>query len=341
MVKDKIQELKKQFQEDLVTHQTPTELEQLRVKYLGRKSPLQDLMKHLRDVSNEERPLLGKEINELKTFVSDLLQEKIEQASDSALQKQLAEEKIDVTLPGEKNMLGRKHPVLQTLDKAIGILKEMGFSVQYSPEIESEFYNYGGLNYPEDHPARDMQDTFYIDRETLLRSHTTNIQQHIFETHQPPIRVISPGKCYRNETISTRSHVFFFQIDALYVDTQVTFGDLLSTKEEFYSRFFNQKIDIRVRPSYFPFVEPGMEVDISCTNCGGKGCKLCKQTGWLEVAGAGMVHPEVLKTGGLDPEKYSGFAWGGGIERLCMLEHGINDIRLFTENNIRFLSQFP
>jgi len=341
MVKDKIQELKKQFQDDLMTHQTPAELEQLRVKYLGRKSPIQDLMKHLRDVSNEERPLVGKEINELKTFVSELLQDRIEKASFVAMQMQLSSEKVDVTLPGERSSLGKKHPVLQTLEKAINILKDMGFSVQYSPEIESEFYNYGGLNYPEDHPARDMQDTFYIDKETLLRSHTTNIQQRLFETHEPPIRVISPGKCYRNETISTRSHVFFFQIDAIYVDTNVTFGDLLSTKEEFYSKYFNQKIELRVRPSYFPFVEPGMEVDISCTNCGGKGCKLCKQTGWLEVAGAGMVHPEVLKTGGLDPEKYSGFAWGGGIERLCMLEHGISDIRLFTENNMRFLRQFP
>ncbi len=341
MVKDKIHALKQQFQDDIQTHSTESELEQLRVRYLGRKSPIQDLMKHLRDVSQEERPLLGKEINELKGFVAEALEAKRQVAEESAMQKLLSEERVDVTLPGVRKPLGRKHPVVQSLDKAISILKDMGFAVEYSPEIESEFYNYGGLNYPEDHPARDMQDTFYLDKNTLLRSHTTNFQQRIFETTTPPIRAISPGKCYRNETISTRSHVFFFQVDGLYVDKGVTFGDLLSTKEEFYSRFFNQEITLRVRPSYFPFVEPGMEVDISCTNCGGKGCKLCKHTGWLEVAGAGMVHPEVLKTGGLDPDVYSGFAWGGGIERLCMLEHGITDIRLFTENNMGFLSQFP
>ena len=226
------------------------------------------------------------------------------------------------------------------LDEVIEILVGMGFSVQESPEIESEYYNYGGLNYPPDHPARDMQDTFYITPDILLRSHTTSIQQHMMENASPPIRILSPGKCYRNETITARSHVFFHQVDVLYIDKDVTFSDLLATKEEFYTKIFKQKIELRVRPSYFPFVEPGMEVDIKCSACAGSGCALCKHTGWLEVAGAGMVHPNVLKAGGIDPEVYSGYAWGGGIERLFMLRHGISDIRLFTENDVRFLSQF-
>ena len=218
---------------------------------------------------------------------------------------------------------------------------EWGFLCNILAEIETEYYNYGGLNYPLDHPARDMQDTFYIDKNTLLRSHTTTIQQHIMENTAAPIRVISPGKCYRNETITARSHVFFHQLDALYIEKNVTFADLLATKEEFYTKLFNKKIELRVRPSYFPFVEPGMEIDIHCTACLGKGCSLCKQTGWLEVCGAGMVHPNVLKEGGVDPEKYSGYAWGLGIERLFMLRHGISDIRYFTENDMRFLAQFP
>ncbi|HPE85417.1 MAG TPA: hypothetical protein PLO43_04495 [Chlamydiales bacterium] len=185
-----------------------------------------------------------------------------------------------------------------------------------------------------------MQDTFYISKDVLLRSHTTNIQQRIMEAHKPPIRVVSPGKCYRNETITTRSHVLFHQIDVFYVDQNVTMGDLLSTLEEFYSKIFNSNVEMRVRASYFPFVEPGIEVDIKCTSCGGSGCRLCKHTGWLEVCGAGMVHPEVLKQGGIDPEMHSGFAWGGGVERLVQLRHGISDIRLFTNNDIRFLNQF-
>lgn len=340
MAFDKIDALKEQFDKELSAHTSKEELEHLRVKYLGRKSPIQELMKNLRDIPQDERPIFGKQVNDLKEAVSRSLSQKMENAQQAALKKQLETESVDVTLPGDRKTLGRKHPVQQTLDECVTILKEMGFSIHNTGEIEGEFYNYGGLNYPEDHPARDMQDTFYLSKEYLLRSHCTTIQQRIMEKENPPIRVASPGKCYRNETITSRSHVFFYQIDVFYVDKNVTFGDLLSTKEEFYSKFFNTNIKLRVRPSYFPFVEPGMEVDISCTNCNQKGCKLCKHTGWLEVAGAGMVHPEVLKQGGLNPDEFSGFAWGGGVERLCMLRHGIKDIRLFTENNMRFLSQF-
>lgn len=339
-MKQKIEDLKQAFQLEIEKVQQTKELEMLRIKYLGKKSPIQALMQDLRTCSPEERPEMGKLINTLKQDVSAQIDSHFKALEAQELLSRLSEEKVDVTLPGRRKILGKKHPLSQMLDEVIEILVGMGFSVQESPEIETEYYNYGGLNYPPDHPARDMQDTFYITPDILLRSHTTSIQQHMMENTAPPIRILSPGKCYRNETITARSHVFFNQVDVLYIDKDVTFSDLLATKEEFYTKIFKQKIELRVRPSYFPFVEPGMEVDIKCTACGGSGCPLCKHTGWLEVAGAGMVHPNVLKAGGIDPDVYSGYAWGGGIERLFMLRHGISDIRLFTENDLRFLSQF-
>lgn len=339
-MQDKIRELKEAFLNEVKCAEQTKELEALRVKYLGKKSPVQALMKFLRDVPPEERPLVGMQINTLKEDISSAIDLKFKSLKKRELSTRLSQEKVDVTLPGKRHFPGRKHPLSHILDEVIEILAGMGFSVQYSPEIETEYYNYGGLNYPPDHPARDMQDTFYLAKDMLLRSHTTSIQQHIMENRQPPIRIISTGKCYRNETITARSHVFFHQVDGLYIDKGVTFADLLSTMEEFHTKVFRRKIEMRVRPSYFPFVEPGMEIDIHCTSCLGKGCQLCKHTGWLEVCGAGMVHPEVLRAGGLDPEIYSGYAWGGGIERLLMLRSGINDIRLFTENDTRFLSQF-
>lgn len=339
-MKQRIEDLKKAFQSEIEKVQQAKELELLRIKYLGKKSPIQALMQDLRSCSSEERPEIGKLINTLKQEISSQIDCHFKTLEAQELLSRLSKEKADVTLPGRRRTLGKKHPLSQMLDEVIEILVGMGFSVQESPELETEFYNYGGLNYPPDHPARDMQDTFYITPEVLLRSHTTSIQQHMMENVAPPIRILSPGKCYRNETITARSHVFFHQVDVMYIDKDVTFSDLLATKEEFYTKIFKQNIELRVRPSYFPFVEPGMEVDIKCTACAGSGCALCKHTGWLEVAGAGMVHPNVLKAGGIDPEIYSGYAWGGGIERLFMLRHGISDIRLFTENDYRFLSQF-
>jgi phenylalanyl-tRNA synthetase alpha chain len=257
------------------------------------------------------------------------------------MQEQIDQEKIDISLPGRLPLLGRAHPISQTIDEMLDILISMGFSVYHSPEVESDYYNYGGLNYPEDHPARDMQDTYYLDEKTVLRSHTTSFQQRVMEAYDLPIRMACPGKCYRNEEISTRSHVLFHQIDVMYIDQGVTFGDLLSTLEEFYTKLFKEEVEIRVRASYFPFVEPGMEVDVRCTICKGTGCRVCKQSGWLEMCGAGMIHPEVLKAGGIDPDKYSGFAWGGGVERLFLMLRGVSDIRLFLENDMRFLEQFP
>ncbi|MEX0962321.1 MAG: phenylalanine--tRNA ligase subunit alpha [Simkaniaceae bacterium] len=339
-MQDRINELKQEYESDLKSVLSSKDLERVRIKYLGRKGPIQELMKGLRTLDESMRPILGQTINRLKVQIESEIQSFGKKLDESELESRLLSEKVDVSLPGRRQNLARKHPLSTMQDEILDVLMEMGFSVQLSPEIESEYYNYGGLNYPPDHPARDMQDTFYLSSDLLLRSHNTNIQLRVMEKTSPPIRICSPGKCYRNETITARSHVFFHQVDVLYIDKEVSFADLLATKQTFFEKLLGEKVKLRVRPSYFPFVEPGFEVDIHCTRCRGKGCGLCKETGWLEVSGAGMVHPEVLKNGGIDPEEYSGYAWGGGVERLFMLRHGISDIRLFSECDLRFLSQF-
>lgn len=335
-----IQTIHQQFFAELAQAKTAAEVETLKVKYLGKKGPVQNLMKYLKDVPQDERPLFGKKVNDLKEEISTRLSELENNLVSQEEGERLLQEKIDITLPGRRRSIGRKHAVTQALDAMIDILIGMGFSVQYGPDIETDYYNFEALNFPPDHPARDMQDTFYITPQVLLRTHTSNVQVRVMESHQPPIRIITPGKAYRNETITARSHVFFHQVEGLYIDKNVSFSDLLSTMQEFFQKLFQREIEVRYRPSYFPFVEPGLEVDIGCLSCQGKGCQLCKQTGWLEVAGAGMVHPEVLKNGGIDPEIYTGYAWGMGVERMVLLKHGVKDIRMFTENDLRFLHQF-
>lgn len=339
-MRQKIDTLKNNFDTELQAISTTAELEALKVKYLGKKGPVQDFMKALRDVPPEERPLVGKFINDLKEHLANSIETRQSQLIHDEEAQRLASENIDVTLPGRTRYIGRKHIITQTLDEMIDILIGMGFSVQYGPDIDTDYYNFEALNFAPEHPARDMQDTFYISPNVLLRTHTSNIQARVMEAHKPPIRIIAPGKAYRNETITARSHVFFQQIEVFYVDNGVTFADLQQTMRDFLGKLFHADIETRFRPSYFPFVEPGMEVDVRCFSCTGAGCPLCKHTGWLEVAGAGMIHPEVLKNGGIDPEVYSGFAWGMGVERLCMLKNGVTDIRMFTENDIRFLRQF-
>lgn len=340
-MQQQVDSLRQQFLQELSSAISTAEIEALRVKYLGKKGPLQNLMRVLKEeVSPEERPLFGKRVNDLKEEISTALNEKLQTFTLNEDKAQLANERIDVTLPGNRRFPGRKHLVTQTLDKILDVLISMGFTVQYGPDIDSEYYNFEALNFPPDHPARDMQDTFYITSNTLLRTQTSNVQPRVMEANKPPLRVVSPGKCYRNETITARSHVMFHQVEAFYIDEKVTFADLLSTLQTFLERLFEPGIPIRYRPSYFPFVEPGMEVDIRCLKCGGHGCHLCKRTGWLEILGAGMIHPEVLKICDIDPEKYSGFAWGMGVERPALLKHSIGDIRLLLENDLRFLSQF-
>lgn len=339
-MQDSIDTIRKEFDNDLQSLKTTQEVEAAKVKYLGKKGPVQDLMKKLKDATPEQRPLFGKFINDLKEEITRQIDEKAHALIAQEETKQLEEEAIDVTMPGRRRFVGRKHVITQVLDEMIDILIGMGFSVQYGPDIDTEYYNFEALNFAPDHPARDMQDTFYLAPNVLLRTHTSNIQTRVMESNRPPIRIIAPGKAYRNETVTARSHVFFHQVEAMYIDEGVTFADLFATFNEFLRKLFKTDIETRFRPSYFPFVEPGLEVDLRCINCQGNGCALCKHTGWLEIAGAGMVHPEVLKNGGIDPEKYTGFAWGMGVERLIMLKYGVTDIRLFTENDLRFLQQF-
>ena len=339
-MQEKIENLRQQFKAELSAVKDSKDVEQLKVRFLGKKGPVQDLMTALREAPSEERPLLGKHINDLKTELTQLCDQALTGFQKAELAHRIGNEKIDITLPGRRLSLGRKHPLTHLQDEILSIFATMGFSVQYGPDIDSDWYNYEGLNFPPDHPAREMQDTFYIDSERLLRSHTSNTQLRVMEKNHPPIRIVAPGTVFRNENISSRSHVFFHQVEGLYIDKNVSFADLFATLEEFWNKLLRKKVETRFRPSYFPFVEPGLEIDIRCTQCEGRGCRLCKDSGWLEVAGAGMVHPEVLKNGGIDPEIYSGYAWGMGLERQAMLHYGINDIRLFAENDFRFLSQF-
>lgn len=340
-MQDQVDQILKDFEQTIKTAKTSRDLEDTKIRFLGKKGAITALMQNLRGCTPEERPLMGKAINDVKVRIDTQINVAAETIKKEEINARLKNETIDISLPGRSSYQGRVHPISKEIQRTADILAGMGFSIYSTSEIDSEYYNYGGLNYPDDHPARDMQDTYYLDKGTLLRSHTTNFQQKVMESHKPPIRMANIGKCYRNETISARSHVIFHQNDVLYIDKGVTFADLLATLEEFYSKLLGQSVRIRVRASYFPFVEPGCEVDVECLICHGNGCRICKDAGWLEVAGAGMVHSEVLKAGGLDPEVYSGFAWGGGIERVYMLMHGIKDIRLFMENDTRFLEQFP
>lgn len=335
-----IPSIRDEFATALAQVGTTADLEALRVRFLGKKSPIQQLMQSLRQVAPEERPAHGQRINDLKNEIANRIEHAQEQLASQEDSRRIQEEALDVTLPGWHQRLGGKHLITRTMDEIIDIFLGMGFSVQYGPDIDTEYYNFDALNMPADHPARDMQDTFYIAPNVLLRTHTTNVQMRMFETQHPPLRMIAPGKVYRNESISARSHVFFHQLDGCYVDKGVTFADLFYTLKEFIQRFFQKEVAVRYRPSFFPFVEPGLEVDIGCLSCNGHGCHLCKQAGWLEILGAGMIHPEVLINGGIDPEVYTGYAWGMGIERLVMLKYGIKDIRLFTQNNVKFLTQF-
>lgn len=335
-----IEKIRKEFEADLKQATSVKEVEALKIKILGKKGALALLMPLLKEASSEEKPILGKEINDLKDLVSTRLESVLTLLENAELEKHLSMEKVDVTLPGRRRPMGRRHVVLKMLDEALDIFKGMGFEVQIGPDIESDYYNFEALNFSKDHPARDMQDTFYLSSDFLLRTHTSNTQVRVMEKGKPPIRVVAPGKCYRNEDISARSHVIFHQIEGFYIDKGVSFADLLGTLEEFFSKFFGKEVEMRFRPSYFPFVEPGVEVDVGCIVCGGSGCSLCKHSGWLEVCGAGMIHPEVMKNGGIDPEEYSGYAWGFGIERLAMLRYGIDDIRYFFENRLSFLQQF-
>ncbi|HKZ37192.1 MAG TPA: phenylalanine--tRNA ligase subunit alpha [Chryseolinea sp.] len=321
------------------------DLEAFRMKYISKKGAIGELFEELRQVSTEQKKNVGKVLNQLKQTAEAKLAELAEKVE---LEPAAASLEIDLTLPPVPNEIGNLHPLNLTRYRIIEIFERLGFNVVDGPEIEDDWHNFSALNFPENHPAREMQDTFFIEKrgnaeskqDIVLRTHTSNVQIRMMENQKPPLRAIMPGRVYRNEAISARAHCFFHQVEGLYVDKNVGFADLKQTLYHFAKEMYGQDIKIRFRPSYFPFTEPSAEIDVTCLICKGKGCNVCKYSGWVEIAGSGMVHPNVLKSCNIDPEEFTGFAFGMGIERITMLRYQINDLRLFSENDVRFLKQF-
>lgn len=316
-----------------------TSLEAFRIRFLGSKSVLKPLFGELKNVPSEDKKSVGLQINALK----DKAQALFDQYKEALSSQEEKSENIDFSRPGEPFEIGARHPISIIRNKIISIFERIGFGVSEGPEVEDDWHNFSALNFPEEHPARDMQDTFFVEtgeREMALRTHTSSVQVRVMESSTPPIRTISPGRVYRNEAISARAHCFFHQVEGLYIDEEVSFADLKQTILYFAQEMFGKKTKIRLRPSYFPFTEPSAEVDVSCTICKGDGCNVCKHTGWLEILGCGMVDPEVLKASNIDPTKFSGFAFGMGIERIAQLKYRVNDLRMYSENDVRFLKQF-
>lgn len=337
-IQEKLESIRLRFISELDQVDSSNGLIALKAHYLGRKGIFRDFAELLKSCLPEDRAALGACINSCKNFVEKQLEEKLNALLVKEEETKFLSEDIDISLPGESYSSGGRHVLKRILDEVVDFFVYSGFCVREAPNIESEVNNFTLLNFSEDHPARMMQDTFYLDASTVLRTHTSNVQSRVLSMERPPIKVVAPGVCFRNEDISSRSHVQFHQVEAFYIDQHVQFCDLTEILSEFYHQFFQRNVKLRFRHSYFPFVEPGIEIDISC-ECP-SGCSLCKHTGWLEVAGAGMIHPQVLRNGGIDPNLYSGYALGMGIERLAMLRYKISDIRLFSENDLRFLRQF-
>jgi phenylalanyl-tRNA synthetase alpha chain len=317
-------------------------LEQFRIQYLGTKGLVKSLMGEMKNVLPEDKKEAGRLLNEFKLFVENQFQLLLEQYGSESNSKGSKSDDIDLSLPGVELPLGSRHPISIIRDRMVEIFERLGFRVAEGPEIEDDWHNFTALNLPEHHPARDMQDTFYISQQPdwLLRTHTSSVQIREMQKGQLPLRIICPGRVYRNETISARAHCFFHQVEGLYISENVSFADLKQTLYHFVKEMFGEQAKIRFRPSYFPFTEPSAEMDISCLICEGKGCSVCKRTGWVEILGCGMVHPQVLENCGIDSTKYSGFAFGMGIERITMLMYQVKDLRLFSENDVRFLKQF-
>jgi phenylalanyl-tRNA synthetase alpha chain len=314
-------------------------LQEVRVAYLGKKGELTSIMKSMGALPAAERPVVGALANDVKERLEALIESRLDLVRAQDIERRLKEETIDVTLPGRTRFAGSKHPITLVTEEIVEIFSALGFGVAEGPEVEKDFYNFEALNIPKDHPARDMQDTFYISEDVVLRTHTSPVQIRTMLKQPPPVRVIAPGTVYRRDSDITHSPMFH-QIEGFLVDRQVSFGDLKGILTTFINRFFGAGVGVRFRPSFFPFTEPSAEVDIQCVICGGKGCRVCKQSGWLEILGSGMIDPEVFKSVHYDPEAYSGFAFGMGLERVAMLKYGVNDLRLFFENDIRFLRQF-
>ncbi|WP_314578032.1 phenylalanine--tRNA ligase subunit alpha [Enterococcus gilvus] len=342
-LQEQLEKLKSQTLEKINAAEELSNVETIRVETLGKKGPITEVLRGMRDLSAEERPKVGAFANEIRDLLTKAVEERKAILTERALEKQLAAESLDVTLPGKKVSYGTRHVLTQIMEKIEDTFVGMGYQVVEGTEIESDHYNFERMNLPKDHPARDMQDTFYISDDVLLRTHTSPVQARTMEKHdfsKGALRMISPGKVFRRDTDdATHSHQFH-QIEGLVVDKGITMGDLKGTLEVLLKELFGADRKIRLRPSYFPFTEPSVEVDVSCFKCGGKGCNVCKYTGWIEILGAGMVHPDVLEMSGIDSKEYSGFAFGLGPDRIAMLRYGVNDIRNFYLNDVRFLEQF-
>ena len=339
-MKEKLEALKQKALSDLEKVGDAAALEQLRVAYLGKKSELAAILKGMAALSPEERPIIGQLGNTVRNAIEQAFEKAKNHVSELETQKKIQAEALDVTLPASKIDIGNLHPLTKVQSQLEDIFLGMGFTIAEGPEVETDYYNFTALNTPEFHPARDVQDTFYITDKVLLRSQTSTVQVHAMENSKPPIRVISPGRVYRSDAVDATHSPMFHQCEGLVIDKGITMADLKGTLETFAKAMFGDKTEIRFRPHHFPFTEPSCEVDVSCFVCGGKGCSVCKGEGWIEILGAGMVHPNVLRMSGIDPDVYSGFAFGMGIERIVMTKYGINDMRLLYENDVRFLSQF-
>lgn len=315
-------------------------LDEIRVKYLGKKGELTGILRGMGALSAEERPLMGKIANDVREEIENALEGALSHIRENEKSHKMKNEVIDVTMPGRQKVLGQRHPLTKVLDEVKEVFMGMGFSIAEGPEVELDYYNFEALNIPKNHPARDEQDTFYISDNVVLRTQTSPVQVRTMEKTKPPIRVLAPGRVYRSDSVDASHSPTFHQIEGLVVDEGITMANLYGTLDTFAKGLFGEKTTTKFRPHHFPFTEPSAEMDISCFACGGEGCSLCKGSGWIEILGCGMVHPDVLVAGGIDPEKYSGFAFGMGLERIVMAKYSIDDIRLFYENDIRFLKQF-
>ncbi len=339
-MKEQLEAIRAQADAELKQAESQQALEELRIKYLGKKGALTAILKQMGKLSAEERPVIGQLANQVRASIENELAQRAAEVKAAEQQRRLEEEKLDVTLPGKRREMGAKHPLSIGLDEIKEIFIGMGFEIVEGPEVETDYYNFEALNIPKNHPARDTQDTFYINENILLRTQTSPVQVRTMEKQKPPIRVISPGRVYRSDAVDATHSPLFHQIEGLVVDKGITFADLKGTLETFVKRLYGEDSVVRFRPHHFPFTEPSAEVDVQCFNCHGEGCRLCKGEGWIEILGCGMVHPKVLSNCGIDPEVYSGFALGMGLERVVMRRYNIDDLRLFYENDVRFLKQF-
>ncbi|MEG0570285.1 MAG: phenylalanine--tRNA ligase subunit alpha [Oscillospiraceae bacterium] len=339
-MKEALKKIELQAMAELDLCENIKQLEAMKIKFLGKKGELTAILKQMGNLTNEERPIIGQLANEIRTKIDSLISDKLSDMKALEIANRLKSEKLDVTMPGKKIEVGKPHPLSIVMDEIKDIFLGMGFDMVKGPEVEYDHYNFEALNIPKDHPARDTQDTFYITENILLRTQTSPVQIRVMEKNEPPIRILSPGRVYRSDAVDATHSPLFHQIEGLVVDKGITMADLKGTLEIFVKKLYGEDAVVRFRPHHFPFTEPSAEVDIMCFNCHGEGCKLCKSEGWIEILGCGMVHPKVLQNCNIDPEIYSGFAFGMGLERVVMRRFKIDDLRMFYENDLRFLSQF-